>query len=300
MTDADVDGSHIRTLILTFLYRQMPELIDRGHVYIAVPPLYKVKLGSREFYFEKDAQLEELLVRERVGELEIASRTGEALKLTEARWGRFVRSLAEFEGWLARLRADFGSAPADFVITHRIVEADATSIADLGKAIDDSVDNGYALSVLSTAEGSLDVKVVENETSSATHVTVPAELLASPIYANLRRAYAKLIDIVGSPPFSLAAGRKSRGAETFGSLRHEALDLAKEGLQLSRFKGLGEMNEEQLWETTMDPSKRLLIRVDVEDATAADRMFSTLMGDQVEPRRAFIEANARDVRFLDV
>jgi DNA gyrase subunit B len=265
-----------------------------------VPPLYKVKLGNQEFYFEKDAQLEDLLVRERVGELEIGTRAGESLKLTEARWGRFVRSLAEFEGWLARLRADFGIAAADFVITHRIVEGDAASLADLGSVIDDRPDNGYVLSILAKGEGTLEVKVVEAETSSATHITVPAELFASPIYANLRRAYAKLIEVVGPPPFSLGAGKKARAAETFGSLRHEALELAKDGVQLSRFKGLGEMNEEQLWETTMDPAKRLLVRVDVEDASAADRIFSTLMGDQVEPRRAFIEENARDVRFLDV
>ena len=157
-------------------------------------------------------------MRERVGELEITSRDGEALKLTEARWGRFVRALAEFEGWLARLRADFGAAAADFVITHRIVEDDAASIADLDKAIDDSVDNGYALSILGSAEGSIEVKVVETETSSATHITVPAELLASPIYANLRKAYAKLIEIVGPPPFTLAAGKKRREAETFAEL----------------------------------------------------------------------------------
>ena len=300
MTDADIDGSHIRTLILTFLYRQMPELIERGHIYIAVPPLYKVKLGNQEYYFEKDAQLEELLVRERVGELVVSSRAGEALKLTEARWGRFMRGLAEFEGWLGRLRADYGAAAADFMITHRLVETDVTSLADLDKAVVDSVDNGYALSVLGQTDGLIELKIIETDTSAATHITVPVELLASPIYANLRRAYAKLTDIVGPPPFKLAAGKKTREAETFAELRFEALDLAKEGLTLSRFKGLGEMNEEQLWETTMDPSKRLLLRVDVEDASAADRLFSTLMGDQVEPRRAFIEANARDVRFLDV
>jgi DNA gyrase subunit B len=300
MTDADIDGSHIRTLILTFLYRQMPELIERGHIYIAVPPLYKVKLGNQEYYFEKDAQLEELLVRERVGDLVVSSRAGEALKLTEARWGRFMRALAEFEGWLARLRVDYGAAAADFMVAHRLVETEVASLADLDKAVVDSVDNGYALSVLGQTDGRIDLKIIETETSAATHIAVPIELLGSPIYANLRKAYAKLIDIVGPPPFKLAAGKKSREAETFAELRFESLDLAKEGLTLSRFKGLGEMNEEQLWETTMDPAKRLLLRVDVEDASAADRLFSTLMGDQVEPRRAFIEENARDVRFLDV
>jgi len=300
MTDADVDGSHIRTLILTFLYRQMPELIERGHIYIAVPPLYKVKLGNQEFYFEKDAQLEELLVRERVGELEIEDRSGQAIKLTEARWGKFVRALAEFEGWLQRLRADFGAEAADFMITQRLVEIEAESLAELDTAIGRAAENGYALSVLARADETLAVKVVETETSAATHVTVPAALLVSPIYERMRRAYAKLLELVGPPPFALAAGKKRREAETFGSLRYDALELAKEGIQLSRFKGLGEMNEEQLWETTMDPRKRLLIRVDVEDAAGADLIFSTLMGDQVEPRRAFIEENARDVRFLDV
>src|SRR5262249_11493493 len=149
-------------------------------------------------------------------------------------------------------------------------------------------------------EQGLQVKVVEEETSAAQTVGLSAELLSSPIYAHLRSAYEKLVEIVGPPPFTLALGKRTADAQTFSELRHTALDLAKEvGTQLSRYKGLGEMNPEQLWETTMDPAKRLLVRVDVEDASAADQLFSMLMGDQVEPRRVFIEENAKDA-FLDV
>ncbi|MGE5690414.1 MAG: DNA topoisomerase (ATP-hydrolyzing) subunit B [Pseudomonadota bacterium] len=300
MTDADVDGSHIRTLVLTFLYRHMPELFERGHVYIAVPPLYKVKIANQEYYFEKDAQLEELLVRDRVGDLDIRSRGGEPVKMTEARWGKLVNALEKFEGWLARLRADFGADTADFMVHHRLVEADTPALASLEQAVRGAGDTGYELSVLDRRDGHAAVKIVETETSAAQTVTIPEELLASPVYAQLRDAYRRLVELVGPPPFSLAQGKKTRGADTFAALRHQSLDLAKEGIQLSRFKGLGEMNAEQLWETTMDPERRLLVRVDVEDASAADRLFSTLMGDQVEPRRAFIETNAKNVRYLDV
>ena len=122
MTDADVDGSHIRTLILTFLYRQMPELIEHGHVYIAVPPLYKVKLGNQEFYFEKDAQLEDLLARERIPNVDVTSRDGDAVKLTEAKWNRFAKDLQQYEGYYARLRSDFGAPATELMILHRLVE----------------------------------------------------------------------------------------------------------------------------------------------------------------------------------
>jgi DNA gyrase subunit B len=300
MTDADVDGSHIRTLILTFLYRQMSELIDRGHVYIAVPPLYHVKLGSQGFYFEKDSQLEDLLVRERVGQLEVADRDGQQVKLSETRWARLTRALNEFEGWSARLRADFGAPAADFVVQHRLVESPAATLGDAGDALAALPQNGYELSLETQTDAEFRFRVVEKETSAAKIVAVPLGLLTSPIYDHVRRTYGRLAEIVGPPPFSLTSGKKARTAETFAGLRGDALELAKEGISLSRFKGLGEMNEEQLWETTMDPARRLLIRVDVEDASAADRLFSTLMGDQVEPRRLFIEQNARDVRFLDV
>jgi DNA gyrase subunit B len=300
MTDADVDGAHIRTLVLTFLYRHMRELFEYGHVYIAVPPLYKVKLGSQEFYFEKDSQLEELLVRERFGDLEVRDRDDNQVKLTEARWKRLTGALAELEGWSARLRADFGHAAADLATSHRLVELDVATPAELEKAIASLPPNGYKLSVLERDEQGLRVRVVEEETSAAQTIGVSADLLSSPIYDHLRGAYQKLVEVVGPPPFSLALGKHHAEADSFSDLRREALDLAKAGIQLSRFKGLGEMNHEQLWETTMDPTKRLLVRVDVEDASAADQLFSMLMGDQVEPRRVFIEENARDVKFLDV
>ena len=300
MTDADVDGSHIRTLILTFLYRQMPELIEQGHIYIAVPPLYKVKLGSQEFYFEKDAQLEDLLARERIPNVEITARDSEPLKLTEAKWNRFAKDLQQYEGYYARLRSDFGTPATELMILHRLVEHEIESPADLPRAIAEISENGYALSVLEHADEEFRVRVVETETSAGRNITVPVELLASPMYHGLRVAYNKLVDQLGSPPFTALIGKEPAIAETFDVLRERVLDAAKQGIQVSRFKGLGEMNAEQLWETTMDPAKRLLMRVDVEDASAADRAFSMLMGDQVEPRRLFIEQNAKDVKFLDV
>ncbi len=301
MTDADVDGAHIRTLVLTFLYRHMRELFERGHVYIAVPPLYKVKLGNQEFYFEKESQLEDLLVRERFGDIDVFNRDGEPVKLTEARWKRFTSALAEFEGWSARLRSDYGHHAADLAVSHRLVELDAVTPAAMETAIAKLPANGYTLSVLERGETGLRVRVVEEETSAAQTISLTAELLGSPIYANLRKAYAKLAEIVGTPPFELTLGKRRAKADTYSDLRQQTLDLAKEaGIQLSRYKGLGEMNADQLWETTMDPSKRLLIRVDVEDVARADQLLSMLMGDQVEPRRQFIEDNAKDVNYLDV
>ncbi len=301
MTDADVDGAHIRTLILTFLYRHMQELFDRGHVYIAVPPLYLVKLGQQETYLVKDAQLEGLLVRERFPEIEIASRDGAAIKFTETRYGRFQRALHEFEGWSARLRSDFGPDAADFVVTHRLVESDAKTPDAVAKLVEALPKNGYEFSVLGHDADGLRVKVVELETSAAHEVDVPLGLLASPIYEHVRRTYARLNEVAGGlPPFSLKLGKKSAEADTFEGLRDHAVELAKDGIRIDRFKGLGEMNYQQLWDTTMDPARRMLIRVDVEDASRADLWFSRLMGDQVEPRRDFIEQNATDVRFLDV
>ena len=300
MTDADVDGAHIRTLILTFLYRQMGELVDRGHVYIAVPPLYRVKIGGREQYVEKESQFEDLLVRERIKDMEVTDRDGKTQTLTQTRYGRFVNALHEFDGWVSKLRADYGAAPTSFVVEHRLVETEATALDDVEAILAAVPPNGYELTVEDRADAGVRIKVVESETNAASHVVVPLDLLSSPIYSGLRRAYRKLVDIVGAPSFTLAYGKKGRKAETFEELRASALELAKEGIQVSRFKGLGEMDADELAETTMNPAKRILVQVAVDDAAAADTVFSMLMGDQVEPRRDFIEKNAKDVRFLDV
>ncbi len=300
MTDADVDGAHIRTLVLTFLYRHMPELFERGHVYIAVPPLYLARLGNQQNYLEKESQLEELLVRERFGDLRIQARDNAEVKLTEARYARFARTLSEYVGWAARLRSDFGHQAADFVLSHRLVESDAMSAVDAVSAIAAAAPNGYKLEAEADGE-QLKIRVIETETSAMHNVVVPAELFDSPIYDRVRKTYARLADIVGGlPPYSLRYGKQSLEALTFEELRDGALTLAKSGIQITRFKGLSEMNATELWATTMDPARRMLVRVDVEDAAAADLWFSRLMGDEVEPRRLFIEQNALDVRNLDV
>src|SRR5664279_4374659 len=161
MTDADVDGAHIRTLILTFLYRHMPELFEYGHVYIAVPPLYRVKLDGREFYFVKDAQLEELLVRERIANIEVHDRGGSELKMSETRWKKLSGGLRALDGQIGRLRADFGVPAADFVVTHRLVELEDEAAKDISGALKALGSNGYELKIESAdAEGSW-VKVTE-------------------------------------------------------------------------------------------------------------------------------------------
>ena len=307
MTDADVDGAHIRTLILTFFFRHMLPMIEAGHVYIAQPPLYRLKFGRREaLYLQNDMELERILLRERLGDIEVADRYGESPRFTEVRYQRFLSALREYEGWAARLRSEFGGPAVDYVKDHRLIEEPAATLDELESYFRSGVPEDEPDSVEVVArhdesdDPSLLLKVTEKRTGAVETVPLPQNLFASRAYDGLRKAHLRLRELAGHPPYTVTLGKKSRESHTFEELRTAILDVAKEGLALQRFKGLGEMNADQLRETTMDPATRMLRRVTIEDGQAADDLFVRLMGDDVEPRRDFIQQHARDVKFLDV
>ncbi len=308
MTDADVDGAHIRTLVLTFLYRQMKELIDGGFVYIAKPPLYKVKNGSSEIYVERESELEELLLADKIEEFEIkdskATANAKPKKLTKRRWQDFNRHFKAVEGWSSTLRAEFGHETIDFISDAQLVGSGAKTMAGAAKLFRarDPKDAPYETKLIDQKTTGLTVKGTHRRSGLAREHKLPKALFESQPYKELVDAYAKVVGVMGKPPFTIALGEKEAEAESFSELRREILELARQGVTLSRFKGLGEMNAEQLRETTMDPETRTLQQVSIDEAAASglEQTFSDLMGDKVEPRKKFIERHARDVRFLDV
>ena len=303
MTDADVDGAHIRTLVLTFLFREMQGLIEAGFVYIAKPPLYRLKAGSREQYIEKESELEEMLLRDKLEKMEIGDRSGSDFKMTQQRWQRFTRMLKEYEGWSSALRAVHGHEVITFLEESAVLDQGLTDVADVVKELKKTAPEGepYDTEVLSqNGDGSIRVKVIERRSGLATTHALGSHIFESREYRQLARVHRELQNLAGTPPFKLKLGKDEAEALSFEELRMRVLEIAKRGVQLQRFKGLGEMNAEQLRVTTMDPASRTLQQVTIDDASAADQLFSMLMGDQVEPRRAFIEKHARDVQFLDV
>jgi DNA gyrase subunit B len=302
MTDADVDGAHIRTLVLTLLFREMEELIKAGYVYIAKPPLYKLKQGSRERYIEKDAELEEILLSDKWEKLEVFDRHGTQFKLTEARWQRFTRLLKQYEGWSSSLRAAHGHEMVQFLEESSLLGEQAMS-AEAAKemlARGDVAGDTHTTELLDSDPLELRVKAVEAKTGFARIHRIKRSLFESQEYRQLARVHAQLVDLAGVPPFEVSLGDAHETAASFEALHPAVMGAAQKGTKLQRFKGLGEMNAEQLGETTMAPATRTLAQVTLDDAFAADRTFSMLMGDQVEPRRAFIEDNARAVANLDV
>jgi DNA gyrase subunit B len=301
-TDADVDGAHIRTLVLTFLYRQMPELIDAGYVYIAKPPLYRVKQGNQETYLERESELEELLLRDKLEDFELLDANGDSKKLSKSRWQTYVRRSKEYEGWGSSLQAEFGHEAVRFLEESSLLDEGVASVSAASKLLSGKARESepFDTEVLDDSEDCLVVKAIERKSGLARTHRLPKALFDHHDYRKFVEVHASLLKQVGRPPFEVRFGGRTSDAISFQALRAAVIELARHGTQLTRFKGLGEMNADQLRETTMDPASRTLARVTLEDATAADQIFSMLMGDQVEPRRAFIEAHAKEVRFLDV
>jgi DNA gyrase subunit B len=301
MTDADVDGAHIRTLILTLLFREMQDLIEGGFVYIAKPPLYKLTQGKQERYIEKDSELEDILLGDKLERFEVADGSGESFKLTETRWQRYCRLLKQYEGWSSALRAEYGSELVEFLETSQILDHQVTSKEELLELLgrDDPDANPFDTEIVSSEDGMIRVRSVERSTNLSRTHRLRRTMFEANEYRQLARVHAELIKLAGTPPFQVRLGDESGEALSFEELRRTVMAVAAKGVKLQRFKGLGEMNADQLRETTMDPETRTLAQVTMDDAAAADRLFTMLMGDKVEPRREFIEENAR-VATLDV
>ena len=301
MTDADVDGAHIRTLLLTFFYRQMPELVERGHIYIAQPPLYKLKSGRQEMYLKDDFELKQQLLkialngaelRPALDESPLATTTLEEIArkylLAEAVVERLSRTL---DG--AALRALVGGVSID------LTDDKAASAA--AKALQTAIDDPAV-----RVQGSYDPKterrrvVVKRTTHGNVHDYIfDEDFVASGDYGQIRDAAQVLNGLIRAGA-TVKRNEQTFAISTFQQALEWLLGQARNSVSTQRYKGLGEMNAEQLWETTMDPAVRRLLRVQIDDAITADDIFNTLMGENVEPRRAFIEGNALGVRNLDV
>jgi DNA gyrase subunit B len=302
LTDADVDGAHIRTLALTLLFREMQPLIEAGYVYIAKPPLYRLSRGQKHRYLERESELEEILLGDKFDKLEIYDRYNTPFKLTEPRWKRFTRLLKQYEGWASALRAAHGHGVVALMQHARLLEEEITSADDLLRHVARNGQNGdaYEVKLVSEDEHEIVLRTVEAKTGLASTHRVARATLDAGEYHRLAGVHRELADLAGTPPFQVRLGETVKDATTFEELREAILAISQKGIDYYRFKGLGEMDAEELRETTMDPATRTLVQVTMEDASAADKVFSMLMGDQVEPRRAFIEENARLVSNLDV
>jgi DNA gyrase subunit B len=315
MCDADVDGSHIRTLILTFFYRQMPEIINRGYLYIAQPPLYKVSHGKSEAYLKDDREYQAFLV-DRIKdawELEIDHRdgrdgdghgtNGDGNRLSGPRLVHFLEKIDHFRQNLDKLVSR--GYPSDALkvalingIKDKTSLMDPVKVEQIAHVIEAS--GFHNVTVGEDAEHStLYVRFFSKRDGVDREVRIDWNLVTSAEYRAMANNQLGL-DAIAARSFVLIKGENLTTHGTLEEALGTLYDGAKKGLSIQRYKGLGEMNPTQLWETTMDPTKRRLLKVQVEDDVEADAIFTILMGDEVEPRRAFIQDNALDVRNLDV
>ncbi|MEO6974675.1 MAG: DNA topoisomerase (ATP-hydrolyzing) subunit B [Gallionella sp.] len=299
MTDADVDGSHIRTLLLTFFYRQMPELVERGHIYIAQPPLYKIKQGKEERYLKDDQEMKIYMLKSALNNAMLYP-AAEALPIQSDALELLAKQYFIAEAVIERL-SRFTAPEA----SHALLILPALSLDDLIQA------QSSAKQLEAACGGSIKV-VVETDEAGEHRLRLEKlyhgnysvsymdkDFLNGSDYVQIRQA-AEILNGLIKPTAYIARGEQKRAVSSFKQAIEWLLEEAKRGVNIQRYKGLGEMNPSQLWETTMDVTNRILLRVRIEDAISADEIFTTLMGDVVEPRRAFIEKNALGVKNLDV
>jgi DNA gyrase subunit B len=307
MTDADVDGSHIRTLLMTFLYRQMPELVERGHIYIAQPPLYKMKRGKRERYVRDDFELDALLMEIALDSAVIIP-GGDKTVITGERLDKSAENYVALLGIYKRLTRRILPNVLDVLKMMPLLEAETMESVDATRQWFDTLQqhltaqaNGhgdYEIRLEELAEDHFKARLRAVVHGVESERDIGSEFFRSSEYRNLvtlsEPLYAPL-----AQGARVERGDRSQPVSTVAEALDWLLSEAKRGLTIQRYKGLGEMNPDQLWETTMDPAVRRLRQVRIEDAVAADDLFTTLMGDQVEPRREFIERNALSVANLD-
>ncbi len=303
MTDADVDGAHIRTLLLTFFYRQMPELVEGGHIYIAQPPLYKIKHGKTERYLKDDQALNQFLLKLALEDSILVPRSG-AAEISGAALEAFAREYLLAEAVINRL-----AHMIEPQVLHALVDANLSISLE-----DEAAAQASASALMRAIGGKADITVLARyddarerwqlrlETMHHGNLKVGViddDLLGSGDYVQLRKTAETLAGLYG-PGGYVARGEKRQPVTSFSETMAWLLAEVERGVSKQRYKGLGEMNPEQLWETTMDPSVRRLLRVQIEDAISADEIFTMLMGELVEPRRNFIESNALAARNIDV
>lgn len=307
MTDADVDGSHIRTLLLTFFYRQMPAIISEGHLYIAQPPLYRVKKGKEEKYLKDDASLEDYLIELGVDGVKVKSKTKE---LSGKTLGKLVKQLIKYDKILEVVKRRRDSRIVDVMVTASSITPE---LLEKPKKIDEELDKiAEHINTIFPDFGDFTVDVSpdpEHESHKIVYKTsmhgfqretvIDTNFLESAEVAELRKLREAFKE-VGGAPFVIEKDGVKKDVLFLRPIREFVIKEGKEGHMVQRYKGLGEMNPQQLWETTMNPETRTLLQVTVEDAVEADSIFTVLMGDQVEPRREFIEQNALNVRNLDI
>ncbi len=299
MTDADVDGAHIRTLLLTFFYRQMPELVERGHIYIAQPPLYKIKQGKDERYLKDDQEMKIYMLKSALNNASLYP-AADSQPIQASALEEIAKQYFLAEAVIDRL-SRFTAPEA----SHALLVLPRLSLDDLAQAQQSAVQleracGGNIKVVIETDEaGEHKMRLEKLYHGNYSISYMDKAFLNGSDYVQIRQAADILNDLIKTGAY-IARGEQKRAVTSFKQAIEWLLDEAKRGVSVQRYKGLGEMNPEQLWETTMDVTNRILLKVRIEDAIAADEIFTTLMGDVVEPRRAFIEKNALGVKNLDV